>query len=260
MSLLLIDIGNTRVKWAILRDAKMSRMRALPHAGKWDILPRVVRGAGRKVDGVLAVCVAGKRFERALAAAVRRQFGLPVDFVRSTRQAGGVRNGYRDPWRLGADRWVGVIAARALAGARGALVVNAGTALTLDVVDAHGRHRGGAIAPGPTTMIASLMRGTSGIRRRAQGAAANGASLRGLFAADTARALRAGASYASAALVDRAVREARASLGGAPRVLLTGGAVRLLRPYIKSPVRLVPDLVLRGLAVLARADGPRKHV
>ena len=255
MSTLLIDIGNTRVKWAVLRGAKLSRMRALPHAGDSAALRKLVRAAPRGVDRVLAVCVAGVRLERALAAAVRQRFALPVQFVRSVRSAAGVRNGYRDIWRLGADRWVGVIAAHAIAGARAALVVNVGTALTIDAVDAEGRHRGGAIAPGPSTMIASLLSGTQGIRRRAHGAT-NGAvdakNPRGLFAADTSRALAAGASFAAAALVDRAAREGRAVLGRAPLLLLTGGAASALVPYIKSPVRKLPDLVLRGLAVLAR--------
>lgn len=249
MTTLLVDIGNTRVKWASLRGAKLSRMRALAHGGGRAALDSLVRAAPADVDQVLAVCVAGVRLERALASAVRRRFKLPVSFVRSARRAGGVRNGYRDTWRLGADRWVGAIAARSLAKSRAALVVNVGTALTIDLVDAQGRHHGGAIAPGPDTMIASLLSGTHGIRRRAGGAAAG---RRGLFASNTAQALAAGASYSAAALIDRAAVEARRRLGSAPALLLTGGGARGLRPYIKTPLRGVPELVLRGLAVLAR--------
>jgi type III pantothenate kinase len=146
---------------------------------------------------------------------------------------------------------------------RAALVVNIGTALTIDLLDARGRHRGGAIAPGPTTMIASLLQGTSGIRRRARGsapAAAASRRSRALFATDTARGLQAGASYASAALVDRAVTEARRDLGVTPRVLLTGGAAAAIGPYLETTVRMVPDLVLHGLAVLARDAGRQKRV
>jgi type III pantothenate kinase len=229
MTTLLVDIGNTRVKWAILRGAKLSRMQAMPHANGGAVLRKLVRGAPRGVTRVLAVCVAGVRQERALAAAVRQRFALGVEFVRSSRAAAGVRNGYRDTWRLGADRWVGVIAGHAIAGARAALVVNVGTALTIDVVDARGRHHGGAIAPGPSTMIASLLSGTHGIRRRANGAG-GGKAPRSLFAADTAQALAAGASFAAAALVDRAAHEARADLGRAPLLLLTGGAATALAP------------------------------
>jgi type III pantothenate kinase len=252
MTVLLVDIGNTRIKWATLRGARLSRLRAVAHGGNTAALSAVVRAAPRGITRVLAVCVAGERMERALTQAVRRRFGIPVNFVRSARKAAGLRNGYRDTWRLGADRWVGAIAAHDLARTRAALVVNVGTALTIDLVDAQGRHRGGAIAPGPDTMIASLLSGTNGIRRRARGGRVGRSGARDLFANDTAQALSAGANFAAAALIDRAAAEARVRLGRAPLLLLTGGGADVLRAYIKSPVRRVPDLVLRGLAVLAR--------
>src|SRR6185295_11128616 len=108
----------------------------------------------------------------------------------------------------------------------------------------------------PETMIASLLRGTNGIRRRARGARPRGAhprgaKTRGLFAADTASAIEAGSFHAAAALIDRAVVEAR-SIGARPLILLTGGGAARLRTHIKSAVRVVPDLVLRGLGILAR--------
>lgn len=252
MSTLLVDIGNTRVKWGVQRAAQPGRVRALTHRGDGAALVAVVRAAPGDIDRVVAVCVAGARLERALAAAVRERFGLRVEFVRSARLAAGVRNGYREPWRLGADRWVSVIAAHAEARGRPVLVANVGTALTLDLVSGQGRHRGGAIAPGPGTMIASLLNGTHGIRSRARGARSRGTRARGLFASDTASALEAGALFAAAALVDRAVVEVRA-VGTRPLVLLTGGGAAQLRTHIKSEVRVVPDLVLRGLGILARA-------
>jgi|SRR6185295_11466802 len=251
MSILLVDIGNTRVKWSVLRGARAGRAHARAHRGARAALGAVVRAAPGDVERVLAVSVAGTKLERALSAAVRARFGLRVEFVSSTRRAGGVRNGYRETWRLGADRWVGVIAAHAIAGARPVLVANAGTALTLDAVSADGRHRGGAIAPGPEIMIASLLYGTHGIHRRARGSRPRGARVRGLFATNTASAVEAGALHAVAALIDRAVVEAR-SVGARPLVLLTGGGAARLRTHIKSAVRVVPDLVLRGLGILAR--------
>jgi type III pantothenate kinase len=252
MSILLVDIGNTRAKWAVLRGTRLSAPRALAHrAGRVDF-SALVRAAPRDIARVLAVSVMGRKFERALAAAVRARFGLRVEFIRSVRSAAGVRNAYRDVWRLGADRWVGVIGAHALAGQRPALVVSVGTALTVDAVTGEGRHLGGAIAAGPDTMIASLLAGTQGIRRRASGARRGASRPRSLFAADTASALDAGAAFAAAAFIDRAASEARAAFGARPVLLLTGGAAQALRPYIKSAFRPVPDLVLRGLAVLAQ--------
>jgi len=259
MSTLLVDIGNTRVKWAVLRGARVSRVRAVAHGGRPAGLGALVRKAPREITAVMAVCVAGMKFERALRAAVRTRFGVRVSFLRSTRSAAGVRNGYRDVWRLGADRWSAVIAAHALGRLRPVLVANIGTALTLDAVAADGRHLGGAIAPGPSTMIDSLLNGTQGIRRRAQGARPRekrgagraGVGSKGIFAADTASALDAGAAHAAAALIDRAAAVARARLRTRPLLLLTGGGAGPLRTYISTPARVVPDLVLRGLAILA---------
>jgi type III pantothenate kinase len=247
MNTLLVDIGNTRVKWALLRGTKLGRMHAALHDGKHTALRALVRAA-TSVDDVVAVCVAGAHLERELAAAVKQRFGFTPRFIRSTRKAVGVRSGYRETWRLGADRWVGAIGAFAFA--RGAVVVaNIGTALTIDAVTAQGKHLGGAIVPGPSTMIESLLAGTHGIRRRARGGVA---SMRSLFAADTASALGSGATHAAAAFIDRAVAEAAAKMGARPVLVLTGGAAPALKAYIKSRAQVVPDLVLRGLAVLAR--------
>jgi type III pantothenate kinase len=246
--ILLLDIGNTRVKWALLRATQLGRMRAVRHAGDPDAVATIVRRAPRALERIVAVNVAGPRFERALAVAARARGGPRVEFIRSTRSAGGIRNGYTETWRLGADRWVSAIAAHALAGRRGVVLANAGTALTVDAVSASGRHLGGVIVAGPAAMIDTMLDGTHGIRRRARGGKP---SVRGLFAANTASALAAGAAYASAALIDRAVSEAKRVMGTRPQLLLTGGSARVLAPHIKSAYRVVPDLVLRGLAVLS---------
>jgi type III pantothenate kinase len=145
------------------------------------------------------------------------------------------------------DRFAGVIGAHALSGARAALVADVGTALTLDLVDASGVHRGGAIVPGPALMVASLLRETSGIGPRARGAAHG----RAPFARSTLAAIEQGARFAVAASIDVAASEARRTLGVGPRVFLTGGAARAVRPLLRTRHQLVPDLVLRGLAVLA---------
>ncbi len=271
MSILLVDIGNTRVKWALLRGARFTPGKPIAHEGKGEALEKLVGLVSRSVarasasrsgieraglqgaglERVVAVSVAGVRLERALSRAARAR-GVVVEFVKSGRQSGGVTNGYKDVWRLGADRWVGAIGAHALAGGRDVLFAMAGTALTIDLVTAAGRHRGGAIVPGPATMVASLLSGTHGIRRRAQGLAA---SSRKLFAADTASALAAGSQFAAAAFIDRAVDEAARMLGSRPVVLLSGGGAAELRRHLRSSARDVPDLVLRGLAVIALVEG-----
>jgi type III pantothenate kinase len=251
MSILLVDIGNTRVKWASVRGARLSRMGAMEHGGDPAAMRAVIRRAPAGVDRIVAVSVAGPRLERAISAASSARFGIRPEFIRSTREAHGVRNGYREPWRLGADRWVGVIGARELAPGKAVLVANIGTALTLDGVSARGRHLGGAIVPGPAFMVDSLLAGTHGIRRRARGDAANGGML---FATNTASAIAAGARFAAAALIERAVEEGVRSLGARPVLLLTGGGAPQIGRRIRMRTRIVPDLVLRGLLVFARGS------
>ncbi len=245
---LLVDIGNTRVKWTRLVAGRLGRRHAAEHAG-WtrEDFARKIFGRARRLDRIVAVSVAGARVDALFTAAARQRTGLTPEFFVSKRHAAGVTTLYAEPWRLGADRLVGVIGVRRLAPGHAVCVVGVGTALTLDLVDAHGRHRGGAIVPAPPLMKESLLTSTSGIRRRARG----GSSARGLFARSTRAAIEQGTRYAAAAMIDRGVAEARTLLGRAPRVLLTGGGASRLRPLIRSRHLFVPDLVLQGLAVLA---------
>lgn len=249
MNVLLIDIGNTRVKWARFDGRRLKRQRAAAHVG-WggeDYAQRVI-GAGDGLERILVSSVAGERVGRSLALAARR-VGAPVpEFVVSRRRAAGVSVGYVEPWRLGVDRFVATIGAYHLAKGRSVCVVGVGTAMTIDLVDAKGRHRGGVIIPAPTLMVDTLLRNTDGIRRRAQGGAKAGKSL---FGRSTRAALVQGSRFAAAALIDRAVGEARALVGGRePVVMLTGGGAPLVQPLVKSSCVSVPDLVLRGLAAL----------
>lgn len=250
MTTLLVDIGNTRVKWATLRGGKQGRMQAAVHENSGLALRALVRGAPRDVNRIVVVSVVDEALSRVLDAAARRRFGIAPEYIASTRRAFGVTNSYRDTWRLGADRWVSAVGAHALAKGRTAVIANVGTALTIDTVTAAGRHRGGAIAPGPRSMVASLLSGTHGIQRRAAGGRAVS---RSLFATDTASALAAGSVFAAAAFIDRALLEAQRHLRGRPILLLTGGGAPELKRYLTSPAVMVPDLVLRGLAVFANA-------
>jgi type III pantothenate kinase len=271
MSILLVDIGNTRVKWASFVRGRVGRMQAVAHKGRGgeQIARHIVRAAGSiasaagggprrapkqssvaasdRLERVVVVSVAGARVNRAFADEVRRRLGIAPEFFRSERRAAGVTTMYGEPWRLGADRLAGAIGAFHLSKHRPVIVAGVGTTMTLDFVDATGRHRGGAIVPAPELMIDSLLWGTHGIRRRAQG----GRGSRGLFARSTRSAISEGARFAAAAVVDRAVVEARELAGARPLVLLTGGAAPEIARLIRTRHRYVPDLVLQGLAVIA---------
>jgi len=190
--------------------------------------------------------VSGPRMADVVRTATSREWKIEPEFVTASAAAGGVRNAYSQPAQLGVDRWLAVIGAHALE--RGAVcVVSVGTALTIDGIDAGGRHLGGLIVPGPDLMISSLLHGTSDIAQRAQ----QGGTRDGLFADNTLGAIRQGAEQALGALVERAVEAMRRELSQTPQLLLTGGASSRLEKSIGLPYRVVADLVLQGLAVIA---------
>ncbi|HEV8017461.1 MAG TPA: type III pantothenate kinase [Steroidobacteraceae bacterium] len=252
---LLVDIGNTRIKWARLDGGRLGRCHAAAHGG-WRAgdYTRRLFGSGSRPQRMLVSSVAGARVNRTLAAAARRA-GLHVRFVTVPRRAGGVTVGYAEPWRLGVDRFVAAVGAHQLFRGVAVCVVGVGTAMTIDLVSARGRHLGGVIIPAPELMVETLLDHTHGIRRRARGGGSAGA---GLFGRSTRAGVVAGSRFAAAALIDRAVEEAQSLVGRAPLVVLTGGEAPAVRPLIRGRWVGVPNLVLRGLAVLAQTH-PRRR-
>lgn len=252
---LLVDLGNTRLKWAWLSSqGRIGRMQAAAHAG-WTVkdFARVLR-ALRVGDRVMAVGVAAPGVQRAFAAAVRGHCGRSPQWLRSERMTAGVRNGYREPWRLGADRWAAMLGARIRQ--RDVLVVDVGTAVTLDLLDAGGRHHGGAILPGEALTVSSLLTGTGGIRRRAGRDQPRG---RGLFARSTREAIEAGAQHMLLASVEAAVGAATRRLGHPPQLWLTGGGAAALRKRLSVEHEWRPALVLEGLAFFLQYESANRQ-
>jgi type III pantothenate kinase len=255
--LLLVDIGNTRVKWARLVNGQMGKQHAAANAG-WTPVDYARRVIGRgwtfsAADRIIISSVAGDEVNRALMAAARKAGAPTPEFVTSERTAAGLTTDYIDPWRLGVDRFVAAIGAFHLASGQPVCVVNIGTAMTIDLVDGSGRHRGGAIVPGPALMVSSLLTQTNGIRVRAKGGP-DGTI--GMFAKTTRNAIGEGARYAAAGVIDRAIEESRLLVGNRPLVLLTGGGSADIKPLIRSTCVSLPDLVLHGLAVWAHKTPP----
>jgi type III pantothenate kinase len=247
VAVLLIDVGNTRIKWARLEGADLARAHAAVHA-RWGAAQYARRLLGRTLpERILVSSVAGPRV-RAAQTQVARARGVPIRFVTVPARGAGIRVGYAEAWRLGVDRFCGMLAAHHLFPGLPVCVAGIGTALTVDLVARSGRHFGGAIIPGPALMVQALLNETWGIRRRARGGRRTN---QGPFGRSTRDAIEAGAHYAAAALIDRAVDEGIARVGRPALVVLTGGGAGGVRPLVRSPAVGVPDLVLRGLAVLA---------
>lgn len=250
--ILLLDAGNTRLKWAPLVDGRPGPADAAMHrdvpASDWQ---RALSALGRPAR-VLVSNVAGPAFGATLHEWSLGAWGIAPEFVATARAAAGVVNAYANPAGLGVDRWLAMIGARNAAHGP-LLVVSVGTALTVDAVDADGRHRGGFIVPGIALMRDALYSRTGGI---ATAAALADAAREGMFGVNTAGAVEQGAIVAHAALAERAALELARLAGASPRRFLTGGDADRLRPWLTMPFESVPDLVLQGLAALATEPAP----
>lgn len=245
---LLIDIGNSRLKWATHESGRLVSRGAQGHS-EWDAqaVDAHVLEPLPAPQRVLIANVGGQRIADAVREAVTLRWNVTPEFIVSTASACDVRNAYPVPDHLGVDRWLGLIAVHAMRPGLNC-IVSVGTAMTIDGIDATGRHLGGVIVPGPELMVASLLRNTSDIAPRARA----GEVTTDLFADNTLGAIRQGAVHALAALVDRAMERLRQQHCAEPALILTGGAAPVIEPLLGTSATSVPDLVMQGLAHYSR--------
>lgn len=248
----LVDIGNTRIKWASLERGALVRRGSAVHRDAPDAAVAELAAALPEKPRIVVANVAGEPMAERLRAMVAALPQATLELVATEKERFGVRCAYDDPRRLGVDRWVAVLAG--FHAARGAAcVIDAGTAVTFDAVDASGSHLGGLILPGARLLAAALDRNTSNIGRTlAPASAARGLHLLGRT---TDAAVGHGAWLALAAALDRAARTVAEALGTAPAVYLTGGDAEPLVGWLESRVELRADLVLEGLALFAGGAG-----
>ena len=241
----LLDLGNSRLKAASWGPALgVGAVQAWTHAAA-DFVPSLQRWLQgvRPGDRCWLASVAGSDVTSTIAEALATH-GNPAQRARTRSECAGVRIAYAEPARLGVDRFLGLLAAHRREPVPW-LVVSAGSALTVDLIDGAGQHRGGVIAPSPEHMRAALAARFPAL------AYAGGEAVD--FAADTADAVAGGSLGAALGLVERAHRQATRLLGSAPRVLVTGGGASRLGEALEldAAVEAAPTLVLEGLAVYA---------
>jgi type III pantothenate kinase len=242
--ILLVDTGNSRIKWATSRNGHLATGQAVRWVGA-DLAALFEQAWGRlqSVRAIWVANVSGPRFESALDDFAQRRFGLCPRYVRASAELGGIRNAYVAPERLGVDRLLAMIAARrACTGP--VLVADCGTAVTIDFVDAAGHFGGGVIAPGLALMHGALSRGTHALPPVEQEAGPT-------LALSTDGAMASGCLLAIAGLIGMVASEVKARTGQEPECMLTGGDAPRVIPKLTMACHHDPDLVLRGLAVLA---------
>ncbi|WP_242540409.1 type III pantothenate kinase [Trinickia mobilis] len=258
---MLIDAGNSRVKWA-LADANGALLQsgvfahepatavaALADEPAWSSVPAP---GSAWISNVAGDAVAAR-----LAALIDLHWPrLPRTTIRSAKQQCGVTNSYPEPARLGSDRWAGMIGARAAFPGEHLLIATLGTATTLEALRADGLFAGGLIAPGWSLMMHSLGEHTAQLPTLSAASARrliDGNGAREWFATDTPHALSAGCLLAQAGLIERAWRESSDAWNAPVRLVLGGGAAEEVAPALSVPHTRHDGLVLAGLALIAAA-------
>ncbi len=240
MNLLLIDAGNTRIKWAI----------AAPDAalGAWTLIDTVSHaGLDGAADAWRRAGVARAIVSNVAGAAVRERIaqalptGIAVEWFASSAERAGLQNGYRNPGQLGCDRFAAAIGARALAPGQDLIVATCGTATTVDAVTKDGRFIGGMILPGLALMAGSLARNTAQLPQVMPGAAPPP-----VFGDNTDDAIVSGVLSAQAGAIERAC-----AAHAATACIVSGGAAPYIAPVLKFSCLLVDNIVLVGLHAAA---------
>jgi len=243
--ILVIDAGNSRMKWGLRGPYDWLRLGVTPNAEigalslrAWQDLPRPARAVGVNVAGESARV----RIEAQLA-----RWRLTPEWLTASESACGVTNRYARPAQLGADRWASLVAAWRRSTATdlfppACVVVNAGTAVTIDVLDVNGVFHGGLILPGIRLMLQGLAENTAGLRVPIGEFRA--------FPDNTSDAIYSGAIQA----ICGAIEQMRRRIDSDPaqvRCYLAGGAAPEIAMHLNPPVEVIDSLVLEGVLALA---------
>jgi len=239
---LLIDLGNTRVKWVWARGAEIDEGSA--GRGGIDALETALEGRGvLRPAAVLLSSVAGRDATQRVTDLCRERWGVDASLLQSRAVQGGVRNGYTEPARLGVDRWLAIVGAVSRYGMP-VVVWDLGTATTLDGVDDAGRHQGGWILPGPATMLLGLAEKT---KLPVPGDLVDGSPAEP--GRSTAECIRRGVLAAQIGALSLFTKRISASGGGAPRLVVSGGAASAVLSQYHIDHSYDPLLVFRGMLV-----------
>lgn len=247
--LLLVDAGNTRIKWALADMASnvaagMPRWLASGAVFHADAAQLGAQWQGLQITRARVSNVAGAavraQIERALPQA-RTSVPVSIEWFASAASLAGVHNGYRNPAQLGCDRFASAIGAHVLYPSQALVVATCGTATTVDAISADGVFIGGMILPGLGLMATSLARNTAQLPQVGEPL-----GITQCFADNTDDAIISGCIAAQTGAIERAVA-AHAHVHGQVRCVLSGGAAAMIAPHLSVPCDIIENLVLTGL-------------
>ena len=251
MTFLAIDVGNTRLKWALYQQPRPGAALIAQGAEFLEHIERLAEGPWAELPSpkrMLGCIVAGDAPRRRVEEQMEL-WDVAAQWVVASPSEAGLVNGYDHPARLGADRWVAMVGAWHHLLAQGPpsplVVVMVGTAVTVDALDEKGRFLGGLILPGHGIMLRALESGTAGLQVPT-------GEVRE-FPTNTSDALTSCGTYAIAGAVLRMVQHLRQQCGAEPRCILTGGAGWKMAPSMGLTFELVDNLIFDGLLKIAES-------
>lgn len=242
--MLLLDVGNSRIKWRLDVNGEFCESGAELHdKNKLEQQLLIWFGDMPVQERVVICAVVTNQLQKQIADWFRQQWLCTVDFVESARYLAGVRNGYTDSEALGVDRWLAIVAAFN-AYEMAVCVIDCGTAVTLDVVDAAGQHQGGMIMPGLSMMQKALVQGAAAIEEK-QGQYQQ-------LAKNTADGVISGCLGLMVAGLAGIYRQILQEYGGNLKCIVTGGDGELVAEKMGCDCEYIGDLVLQGVMIAAQ--------
>lgn len=246
--MIVLDVGNSRIKW---RSTDMPDSRAVSSvealSKQWLDLSAVGKMA------LYGCNVRGPKLAEEINVIARQAFSSEVCWLSSQAQAAGVSNAYASPAQLGVDRWAAIVAAYTRNPGRACIVIDAGTAITVDAVDEHGQHRGGVIMPGLNMLFEGLGRAAQlqnieadQRAHLAQESVALACSTEVAIVSGVVFSMRGGVRH----VIEQQCRQINAKIHAIP-IIITGGDAHMLT-FESLQTQWLPDLVLDGVTLLSK--------
>jgi len=244
---LLVDIGNTRSKFALSEDRSV---RSAFTVSNEELSAEVLNShcSESLVPASAWISSVGPGAVLSLIDSwITVRFKMAATHVSVSGEVCGVTNGYHDLDKLGVDRWVAAIGARQVEDKLDLIIIDAGTALTVDWLSRNNVFEGGIIFPGYELMHRALVGNTAGIESKMQ-------LTERIIGKTTSECVNSGISYGLVGAVERIVKEMQKHIKKQCAVIVTGGGAEALSSMMNIEFRLEPRLVLLGLAQIAQVS------
>ena len=238
MNIFEFDGGNTRMKWRVIRQGKIDCSGVLQNDGAWQPELAALLRKLQPLGCIRGSLVSGAARRACIEQAAKEVLALHVHFAATQKSWQGLEVAYPKPERLGVDRWLAMLAARHRYPERSLVVVDCGTAITVDIVSSSGQHLGGYLVPGVRLMKQVLLQGTADIK----------VETNELKSVSPGRTTEACIGHGMLAMMTGMVEQAVEAAGGDPLVILSGGDGRLLCNHLQGEWVEEPSLVMDGLA------------